>query len=78
MLKVRLSELNIGRSNRCARLSGEHRPLACPFRQLAEKLFQHSKPKFPCKTWDCRRQAADDYRLAACAPQTSPRRVRSS
>ena len=50
-------------------MCGEHRLPACPFRQPAEKLFARSRPKSPERSLDCRRQAADDYRLAACAPQ---------
>jgi len=50
--------------------SGEHRLPACPFRQLAEKLFEHSLPKI-FATLSRRRQAADDCRLAACAPQNN-------
>jgi len=42
-----------------ARNSREHRLLACPFRQLAEKLFERV----------ARGQAADECRLAACTPQ---------
>jgi hypothetical protein len=51
-----------------ARFSGEHRLPACPFRQLAEKLFERS---IPLQRSGCRRQAADDSRLAACAPQAT-------
>src|SRR4029450_831897 len=48
--------------------SGEHRLPACSFRQLAEKTFEHSKSNV-FAALSCRRQAADDCRLAACAPQ---------
>jgi hypothetical protein len=44
---------------RGASTSGDHRLLACSFRQLAETALRAL----------CRRQAADDCRLAACAPQ---------
>src|SRR4030095_16422510 len=48
--------------------SGEHRLPACSFRQLAEKTFEHSKSN-AFAALSCCRQAADDCRLAACAPQ---------
>jgi CDGSH-type Zn-finger protein len=47
-------------------LSGEHRPLACSVRQLAERIWQHAQTLPPRS-----RQAAANYRLAACAPQSS-------
>src|SRR5438094_7859568 len=48
--------------------SGEHRLPACSFRQPAEKLSERREPiLFGIPS--CRRQAADDWRLAACAPQ---------
>ena len=44
--------------------AGEHRLPACPFRQLAEKFLERLKP-LCCATLLCRRQAADDCRLAS-------------
>ena len=49
--------------------AGEHRLPACSFRQLAEKLFV----VITIGSQRCRRQAADDCRLAACAPQKKSR-----
>src|SRR5207249_12188994 len=49
--------------------AGEHRLPACSFRQLAEKLFRG----VALRVQRCRRQAADDCRLAACAPQKKSR-----
>src|SRR5436309_15828107 len=48
---------------------GEHRLLACPFRQPAEKPLRTFDSTWCCKSLKRRRQAADDNRLAACAPQ---------
>ena len=49
-------------------ISGEQRLPACSFRQLAEKTFWCAEPRmFLTRLY--RRQAADDCRLAACAPQ---------
>jgi hypothetical protein len=42
------------------------------FGSLPKKLFERSPPKI-IATLSCRRQAADDCRLAACAPQTHQR-----
>ena len=47
-------------------ISGEHRLPACPFRQLAEKLFERSIQGI-LATRGSRRQAADDNGLPACA-----------
>jgi hypothetical protein len=53
------------------RVAGEHRLLACPFRQPAEKLIERSL-RGDSATRGSRRQAADDNRLAAaCALQSS-------
>jgi len=54
--------------------SGEHRLPACPFRQPAEKLIERSRRRILATLWD-RRQAADDNRLAACAPLRSETRA---
>src|SRR5438552_1198216 len=48
---------------------GEHRLPACPFRQLAEKVFGTISPIRVLQRARWRRQAADDCTLAACAPQ---------
>ncbi len=53
---------------------GEHRLPACPFWQPAEKLIELSRRRILAALWG-RRQAADDNRLAACAPQRSETRV---
>src|SRR5882724_11109579 len=57
---------------RCSRNSGEHRLPACCFRQPAKKLLNVHLQSF-FATLECRRQAADDCRLAACAPQKTHR-----
>jgi hypothetical protein len=49
-------------------VSGEHRPLACSSRQLAEMLRANLEQ--PSRAYF--RQAAGNYRLAACAPQKLP------
>jgi hypothetical protein len=49
-------------------ISGEHRLPACSFRQLAEKRFWVFGATVVSDTL-CRRHAADNCRLAACAPQ---------
>jgi penicillin-binding protein 2 len=54
---MRLSQAGKNLRNRSTIGFGEHRQLACAFRQPAEKKY--------------RRQAAGDCRLAACAPQIS-------
>src|SRR4029077_13423543 len=46
--------------------SGEHRLPACPFRQLAENSLACPESRIRNR---CRRQPADNCRLAACAPQ---------
>src|SRR5205807_1998408 len=48
----------------------EHRLPACPFRQPAEKL-RALATEVSSRPLGCRRQAACDYRVAACAPRHS-------
>src|SRR5262249_21765662 len=57
-------------SEQARRDSGEHRLPACRFRQLAENLFGHFKSQIAASR-SGRRQAADDCRLAPCAPLTT-------
>src|SRR5436309_5864488 len=55
---------------------GEHRLLACSFRQPAEKPLRTFDSTWCCKSLKRRRQAADDNRLAACAPPECAIRAR--
>jgi hypothetical protein len=48
-------------------VSGEHRPLACSIRQLAEYVFAKSARMSDA----VRGKLPRTYRLAACAPQTT-------
>src|SRR5947207_14915396 len=54
----------------CASVGWGAQAAVCPFRQPAEKLIERSL-RGDSATRGSRRQAADDNRLAACAPQSS-------